>query len=141
MIYLENAKLMDAEEIKELMDETSKPVASETGDIPPETIVKPNPTMDRLAFIEAKAVSGKMLVCPCFLGGYSEEPTVGPVANRPKLTFYIYIVQCMKGEYGLLQVGIKEEELGVTKRIWDRPPTKGLREETLWVPAVTGDVQ
>ena len=105
MIYLENAKVMDAEEIKELMDETS-------GDIHEEGNAKPNPVMDRLVFIEAKAVSGKMLVCPCFLGGYSEEPTVGPVANRPKLMFYIYIVQCMKGEYGLLQVGIKEEELG-----------------------------
>ena len=134
MIYLENAKVMDAEEIKELMDETS-------GDIHEEGNAKPNPVMDRLVFIEAKAVSGKMLVCPCFLGGYSEEPTVGPVANRPKLMFYIYIVQCMKGEYGLLQVGIKEEELGVSKRIWDRPPTKGLREETPWVPAVTGDIQ
>lgn len=134
MIYLENAKVMDAEEIKELMDETS-------GDIHEEGSAKPNPVMDRLVFIEAKAVSGKMLVCPCFLGGYSEEPTVGPVANRPKLMFYIYIVQCMKGEYGLLQVGIKEEELGVSKRIWDRPPTKGLREETPWIPPVEAEVQ
>lgn len=139
MISLEKAYVMGPEEIKEMMDETSEASAPENAD--QAEVVKPNPTIERLAFIEAKATSGKMMIYPCFLAGYSEEPTVGPVAERPKLIFYVYIVQCMKGEYGLLQVAIKEDELGKTKRIWDRPPKKSVREETPWVTVAEAGVQ
>ena len=136
MVYSEKAHVMDPMEIKELLDETSgEPIKTEDGDITP---IKSNPTMDRLLFIEAKSAKGNYMVYPCFIAGYSEEEQPAPVADRPPLMFYMFIAQCLGGKFGLLEVAVKEEELGVSKRIWDKPPKKDVREETPWVAVEAG---
>ena len=124
MFYFEGAKIIDAEELKESLDEASG-----------------NPTIERLMFIEAKAMNGDIKIFPCLIAGYSEEKTPNSTveAERPELLFYIYIVQGLgNGEFGLIEVCVKESELGVSKRIWDRPASKGLRELMPWVDNMKG---
>ena len=110
MVYCENAKVIDPQELKEIIDEETK-----------------NPTIDRLMFIEAKAANGETKIFPCYLVAWGEEENAAMKTN-PGLRFMINITQCMNGEFGMVQVVVLANELGVTKRIWDKPPTKGLRE-------------
>lgn len=120
MVCTEGAKIIEAQELKEMMDEQST-----------------NPTIERLIFIEAKAANGTMKVFPCFAAGYSESKQEVP--KKDILMFDLYLVQTLgNGTFGLLEVVVKEEELGVSKRLWDKPPTKGLREETPWVSLEKG---
>ncbi len=136
MVSLHKAHVIDAQELKEMLDESAEFANSET---PKE---KHNPALDRLMFIEAKSSKGTMSVYPCFVAGYAydREPKV-PEAESPKLLFDVYIVQCIAGKFGFLQVVIKEDELGNSKRFWDMPPTKDIREITAWIPPVEAEVQ
>ena len=111
MVYSENAKVIEAEELKEIIDE--------------QTV---NPTIDRLMFIEAKAMgSNETKIFPCYLVAWGEEEN-SKVKTDPGLRFKINIVQCLDGDFSMVQVIVLAKELGVTKRIWDKPPTKGRRE-------------
>ena len=111
MVYCENAKVIDAQELKEIIDEETT-----------------NPTIERLMFIEAKAANGETKVFPCYLEAWGQEENAEVKAD-PGLRFKIAIVQSMGGEFGMVRVIVMANELGVTKRIWDKPPTKGLRED------------
>lgn len=113
MVYTEGAKIIEAEELKQIIDEE----------------VQGNPTIERLMFIEAKDASGKNKIFPCYVEAYGEEENAA-MKPDPGLRFQICIVQSIGGEFSLLRVIVMANELGVTKRIWDKPPTKGLREDT-----------
>lgn len=113
MVYMENAKVIDAEELKSIVDESC-----ENG----------NPTIDRLMFIEARDAFGKRKVFPCYIEAYGEEENAA-MKTDPGLRFQICIVQSIGGEFSLLRVVVLANELGVSKRIWDKPPTKGCRED------------
>lgn len=109
MMTFEGAKVLSANEVKEfLLEEDCK-----------------NPTVEGLMFIETRAhgdIPGK--VFPCYVYAFTEDPD-------GKLLFRANIIQYRNGEgFGMLEVYLHEDELGVSKRIWDKPPTKGLRNET-----------
>lgn len=117
MVSVENAKLVHAEELKAFIDEEVS-----------------NPTVERLMFVEAQAAGGegKTKIFPCYIEAWATDSRTNKDAVQ-KLMFQCSIVQSMGGEFGMLRVYIHEDELGVTKRIWDKPPTKGLRDETPWI--------
>lgn len=119
MVCFENARIMEPEELKELIDEEYT-----------------NPTVERMMFIETKdkgAIAGK--VFPCYLEAWGEDKEVDP-----GLRFQCCIMQSKGGNFGLLRVIIYAKELGVNKRIWDKPPTKHRRDDTPWV-TVAEEVQ
>ena len=112
MVYTESANIVEPQMLKELIEEEYS-----------------NPTIERMMFIETKKnerFPGK--VFPCYVEGwrYAAEPTP-PL--KEELEFQICIMQCTGGEFGLVRAIIHESELGVSKRIWDKPPTKGLRDD------------
>lgn len=120
MVCFENAKVLSAEELKELIDEEYT-----------------NPTVERMMFIETKdkgEIPGK--VFPCYLEAWGEDEKA-KVGIDPGLRFQICIMQSMGGEFGLLRVVIYAKELGTNKRIWDKPPTKHRRDDTPWVTVST----
>ena len=136
MINFHKARVIEVEELKEMLDESAEFDKTET------TKPRQNPALERLMFIEAKTAKGTTSVFPCFVAGYAyeSEPKI-PEAEAPKLMFDVYIVQCLNGKFGLLEVVIKQDELGNGKRIWDMPPTKDIREMTGWIPPVEAGVQ
>ena len=116
MVYSESAKLIGTDELKEIISEEYK-----------------NPTIERMMFIETKTTDkmpGK--VFPCYMEAWAIEPGENNV-EADELVFRACIVQCMDGGFNLLKVYLHDNELGVSKRIWDKPPTKGLRDETPWI--------
>ena len=122
MVRFENAHLIDAEELKEIIDDEYT-----------------NPTLERLMFIETNGneiVKGK--VFPCFVEAYGTKD--GPNGD-PMLSFQMCIMQSAGGEFSLVRVVVTAMELGVSKRIWDKPPTKGLSQETPWIPKTEAEVQ
>ena len=112
MVYTEGAKVISPEELKAIIDEP----------------VQGNPTIERMMFIEARDASGNNKIFPCYVEAYGEEENAA-VKVDPGLRFQICIVQSIGGEFSMVRVIVMANELGVTKRIWDKPPTKGLREE------------
>lgn len=120
MVYYENAKVIEADELKEIIDEETK-----------------NPTIERLMFIEAKSANGEAKIFPCYLEAWGQEENA-EVKSDPGLRFQIAIVQSMSGEFGMVRVVVMANELGVSKRIWDKPPTKGRREDIPFVAVEKG---
>lgn len=121
MVYTENARVIEAEELKEIIEEEYS-----------------NPTVERLMFIETKAkdnMPGK--VFPCYMEAWGEEENA-EVKVDPGLRFQMSIAQCVNGEFGLIRVVVLANELGVNKRIWDKPPTKGRRDDTPWARVEEG---
>lgn len=117
MTHTDGAKVLSVEEIKELMDEEYT-----------------NPTVDRLMFVETRGKDGqegKLFPIYFEAWGYLDWDTANVKAN-PDMLFKACIVQSTGGEFGMVRVSIKMNDIGVTKRIWDKPPTSGLRRETLW---------
>lgn len=142
MVYFENAKLLTPDDLKEQIDEEiayneeRDRIKEEGGDIP----AKMNPTVDRLMWIEANTMNGEKNIYPCFLTGYNydgKEPTP-PEVDARQLIFFFSIVQVPTGHFGLLEVAIKQEEFGVSKRFWDKPPKKSVRDAEPWVAQGTG---
>ena len=116
MVCSESAKILDAQEIKEIIGEEYS-----------------NPTIERMMFIETKQngeFPGKIF--PCYMEAWAMEPGETDV-EADHLAFRCCIVQCMEGGFNMVRVHIRDFELGVTKRIWDKPPTKGLREDHPWM--------
>lgn len=129
MIRFENAKILSPEEIVDILEEECT-----------------SPAMERLFFIETKnkdEKDEKVHVWPCFIRSYATDKPKEEVKPPEvvKITgFEMYIVQSMKSQFGMLQVYVKTEELGVNKRIWDRPPMSRNAREEPWVPIVEGGV-
>lgn len=123
MVCFENACVIDAEELKEIIDEEYT-----------------NPTIERMMFVETKSkgeVPGK--VFPCYLEAWGEDMD-GVMKIDPGLRFQACIMQSKGGEFGLVRVIIYAKDLGVDKRIWDKPPTKHRRNDTPWA-AIASEVQ
>ena len=121
MTLTENAKVIEAEELKEMIEEELT-----------------NPTIERLMFIETKEkgdIPGK--VFPCYLVAWGQEENA-EVKSDPGLRFRVDILQCVGGEFSIVQVIVMANELGVNKRIWDKPPTKGRREYIPWATVAEG---
>ena len=116
MVCSEKARVIEAPELREMLEEEYT-----------------NPTVERLMFIETKTkegVGGKIF--PCFIEGVLEEKDA-KVKMNPELLFRMCITQSMEGMFSMVRVNVSSAELGINKRIWDKPPTKGLRDETPWV--------
>lgn len=121
MVYTENAKLMEVEEIKELMDEECS-----------------SPTVDRLMFIETRAKGDiPSKVFPCYFEAYGCDNS----DTDAKVTvFQVCIAQSTGGQFGMVRVVVPISDFGVTKRIWDKPPKKALRDSIPWA-TLEGGVQ
>lgn len=134
MVSYNKARVISAEELKEMLDESS--ASQEQNEVPKE---RQNPSLERLLFIEAKNAKGTKSIYPCFVAGYTydREPKI-PEAAEPMLIFDVYIVQCMTGKFGLLEVAIRQSELTDSKRFWDLPPSKDIREITPWAVLEAG---
>ena len=118
MVYSENAKIIEAQELKEIIEEEYS-----------------NPTVERMMFIETRErenIPGKVFPCYLEAWAYDEESK----EEEKKLMFQLCIMQCTGGSFGLIRAVIHEKELGINKRIWDKPPTKGLREHFPFVEGV-----
>lgn len=126
MVFTESAKVLPVDELRDAINEECS-----------------NPTIDRLMFIEAKSqnsteTSGK--VFPCYIKAWGMDPNENVKIN-PVVKFWMTIVQSAAGTFSMVEVVVPSTELGITKRIWDKPPTKALRDETPWLPEVEGGTQ
>ena len=113
MVYSENARIETPEDLKDF-------ILSEDGG---------NATINSLFFIETKAnekFSNK--VFPCYIHAFTEVDE--------KLVFQADIIQYVQGEFQIVKVYLHENKFNTSKRIWDKPPTKGLRENTPWIEEV-----
>ena len=120
MVYSEGAKLMDAQELVEHLEEKCS-----------------NPTIERLYFFETKAVNGDIKVFPCLIAGYRKDAAEVPKAD--KVQFIIFVVQGTgNGNFGLIALNLNEDEIGTKARIWDKPPKKALRDESPWAVVEKG---
>lgn len=131
MIYFENAKVLEPEELKEMIDEeeTSKQDNEEPkGSVP----------VDRLLFVEAKTGNGEKRIFPAFLQAYKYDAAIPPNADGP-LMFDFAVAQCVNGSMGLLELIFKEPDFGAKIRVWDKPPKKSVRDEIPWVAVEAGE--
>lgn len=117
MVFTESAKLIGPEELKEMLEEEST-----------------NPAVERLIFVETKAKEGRPgKVFPVFVEAWTYEDENEKVKSHPKLAFKGVLTFVSDGEFRLVQVMIHDWELNLTKRIWNKPPTKGLRDDQPWI--------
>ena len=117
MTFTESAKLIDAQEIRAIVGE-----------------VYTNPTVERLMFVETREKDdqpGK--VFPCYIEEWSTENKEENGVELEWLVFTCCILQCVNGEFAMVRVHIREGELGIKTRFWDKPPKKDLRDETPWL--------
>lgn len=115
MVMTENARVIGVEELKEILEEEYE-----------------NPTVERLMFIETKGKEDKPgKIFPCFVEAWGEEENA-EVKTDPGLRFQLCIIQSSGGEFGMVRVIVMANDIGVTKRIWDKPPAKGAREYIPW---------
>ena len=120
MVYSEKAKMESPEDLKEF-------IMNEEGD--------GNATINGLFFIETKANDKfQNKVFPCYIHAYTEVEKEG--SQEKELVFMADIIQYVKGEFEIVKVYLHEGEFNISKRIWDKPPTKGLRNDTPWVEEV-----
>lgn len=131
MIYFENAKMLDPDELKEMLDQEE--ADKESTDIP-----KGSVPVDRLMFVEAKTGNGEYRVFPAFLQAYGYKDTGIPNATGP-IMFDFAVAQCAGGSMGLLELVFSKEDFGTKVRIWDKPPKKSVREEYPWVAVEAGE--
>ena len=124
MIYYDDAKILDAVEIKDILESAEN-----------------NPTVDRLLFFFFLTTGITGRVFPCFIEAWAEDDSVlfsQRNDGRKWLMFKCTIVQCKDGEYSALPVCIHESDLLSQKRIWNKPPTKALMTSQSFV---TGQIQ
>ena len=118
MTLTENAKVIGTEELKELIEEELT-----------------NPTIERLMFLEVKGKENKLF--PCYVEAWTYDD-IRPQDDHKNVIFRVAITQSSGGEFGMVRVNMREQELGVLKRFWDKPPKKSLRDETPWVELKAG---
>ena len=115
MVCFENAKMVSAEELKEILQDDGMG----------------NATVEGLMFVETRETENQPgKVFPCYPVAFKEEEE-----EEGHTTFMVYIVQFVQGAFQTLEVFLHEEEMGIKYRIWDKPPTKGLREYHPFVEA------
>lgn len=112
MIYMEGAKMLNnPQELKDIIEETFS-----------------NPTIERMMFIETKGKNGEEgKLFPCYLEEY------GATEEGEILSFQCSILQSSEGLFGLVRVNLMVSDFNVTKRLWDKPPKKSVRDETPWI--------
>ena len=118
MVLTESAKMIDAEELKASIDD--------------ETALN-NPTVERLIFVETRGKDGaEGKLFPCYVDSYGYDD-LKPGNGIKSIRFRCALTQYNGQEFGMVYVGIRERELGVSKRFWDKPPKKSVRDETPWI--------
>lgn len=116
MTSTESAKVIGPEELKELIEEQHA-----------------NPCVERLIFLETKGKEGSEgRIFPAYIEAWGYDD-IKPAQNHKTMMFKMALTQYIKGEVSMVQVVIRESELGTNKRIWDKPPKKDLRNFTPWV--------
>ena len=116
MTSTENAKIIDAEELKELIEEQHA-----------------NPCVERLIFLETKGKGeDDGHIFPAYVEAWAYDD-IKPAQNHKSIMFKMALTQYIQGETAMVQVVVRESDIGKNKRIWDKPPKKSLRDETPWV--------
>lgn len=117
MVFTESARMIGPMELREMMDEESE-----------------NPAVERLVFIETRAKEGKPAkVFPVFLEAYAYEDEAEKLKPNPKMAFKGCVMFVTNGEFQPARVMLHSWEFNLTKRVWDKPPTKGLRDDEIWL--------
>lgn len=119
MVCTEKAEIMSMQDIVEMMEDENLE----------------NVTVGGLMFIETKPKGDEdSKVFAMYPVGW--RVVEGEVPEKDKIELQATIIQFKGGEFGMIQVVLHEDEIGKSKRIWDKPPTKGLRKDTPWVEEV-----
>ena len=124
MKYCDDAKVLDAMQLKEIVEENSG-----------------NATVHSLVFVEISVKNELMSrIYPCYVFAWAEEENAAPVSpdGRKPLMFKCDVTQFANGEFGLLEIVIHEKDFEVRNRVWDKPPAIELRKPLL---AVNGILQ
>ncbi len=112
MTYCNDARVLDAMELKELIEDDGGAT---------------NPTINRLVFIEVKSIGGKQgRLYPCLVTSWGEDESMtSPMREdgRNWLVFKCSVIQSKDGTFSLVPVTLHEVDLTTEKRIWDKPPT------------------
>ena len=119
MIYYEDAKIVDAMELKNMVEMHCV-----------------NPTVEALRFIELKANGDNTTpLFPCFMEAWSEDdnPSINEREGRKWLMFKCTVIQYKDGEFETLPIYLHEKEFEIRKRVWDKPPTAALRKSKPFV--------
>ena len=117
MTFTENAKMVEPREICEMIEDSLE-----------------NAVVNGMLFIETRAKGDTpSKVFPCYPVAWKEEEKED---GSTQLAFKVDIIQLVSGEFGIIQVVVHEDEIGITKRFWNKPPTKGLRDEHPFVEEI-----
>lgn len=119
MVSTESARVLSPQDIREFIDEKCS-----------------KPTVDRLFFLETKEKEGYPSgIFPIYMEAYAimDAPNT-PAEEKGKLLFQACIIQYKKSEgFCMARVYIRESQIGTNNRIWDKPPTNGLRNDHPWL--------
>lgn len=119
MVFTESARVIGPMELREMMDEESG-----------------NPAVEREVFIETRAKEGNpSKVFPVFLEAYAYEyeDEAEKMKLNPKMVFKGCLMYVEGGEFHAVRIMLHSWEFNLTKRVWDKPPTKGLRDDEIWL--------
>lgn len=117
MVFTESAKPIGPNELREMLEEESA-----------------NPTVERLVFMETRAKEGKPAkIFPLFVEAWAYEDESEKLNPNPKVAFKGCLMYIADGEFHAVQIMIHRWEFNLTKRIWDKPPAKGLRDDEIWL--------
>ena len=117
MVFTESARLIGPNELREMLEEESA-----------------NPAVERLVFVETRAKEGKPArIFPVFVEAWAYEDESEKLNPNPRVAFKGCLMYIADGEFHAVQVMIHHWEFNLTKRIWDKPPTKGLRDDEIWL--------
>lgn len=109
MTYYEDARILDALELKELTEDDG------------------NPTINRLVFIEKRSMDGWTgRIYPCYVTAWGEDDSMTfPMREdgRNWLVFKCSVIQSKGGDFYLIPITLHEIELTAEKRVWNKPPT------------------
>ena len=123
MLFCEDAKVLDAMQLRDIISEN-----------------KGNATVDCLVFLEAKTEIGKpSKIFPCYMTAWKAEDSKPDRRDgRKPLMFQCTLIEIRDGEFDLVKIIVHEDEFGIRKKIWDKPPAEKLRKD---LPLVDGILQ
>lgn len=76
-----------------------------------------NPTVNRLIFLETRATENRNRgIFPCW-------PAQVRTNKDGKRSVILFVVQCLKGSYGIICIEEPEDALDVKIRFWNLPPS------------------
>lgn len=118
MVFTESAQLMTAQDLVDMINDG-------TGG---------NPTINDMVFIEVRTPDTEpSKVFPCYVTAWRDDHSEEKETGKVWKMFQADIIQMRDGEFGILKVFLHEQEFDSKKRIWDKPPTLRLRQDTPFV--------